>query len=116
LHLLHNDLLAPIVNDLEVLLLDLDDLLLLVEVVEAVDEVESAVIAIEAVDDGVEANLALAGTRERARVDRLCGCSELVRCDNILSVRFGGKDIPARPAASTIVAIVLKDMLMMMTE
>lgn len=69
LHLLDDGLLAPVVDDLEVLLLDLDYLLLLVEVVEAVDEVEGAVVAVEAVDDGVEANLALG-----RGVDGLCGC------------------------------------------
>jgi hypothetical protein len=47
--LLHDLLLEAVVDDLEVLLLDLDDLLLLVEVVEAVNEVEA--IATEAVGD-----------------------------------------------------------------
>tara|TARA_R110002003_G_scaffold130_3_gene12176 strand:+ start:19639 stop:20067 length:429 start_codon:yes stop_codon:yes gene_type:complete len=46
--LLDDLLLEAVVNDLEVLLLDLDDLLLLIEVVEAVDEVEA--IAVEAID------------------------------------------------------------------
>jgi hypothetical protein len=47
--LLHNLLLEAVVDDLEVLLLDLDDLLLLVEVVEAINEVEA--LAAEAVGD-----------------------------------------------------------------
>jgi hypothetical protein len=46
--LLDDLLLEAVVDDLEVLLLDLDDLLLLIEVVEAVDEVEA--IAVEAID------------------------------------------------------------------
>jgi hypothetical protein len=48
--LLHDGLLEPVVDDLEVLLLHLDDLLLVVERVEAVDEVEA--LAIEAVGEG----------------------------------------------------------------
>ena len=48
--LLHDRLLAAVVDDLQVLLLDLDDLLLLVELVEAVDEVEA--VTTEAVGDG----------------------------------------------------------------
>jgi hypothetical protein len=48
--LLHDLLLEAIVDDLKVLLLDLDDLLLLVEVVEAVGEVEP--VAAEAIEDG----------------------------------------------------------------
>ena len=48
--LLHDLLLEAVVNDLEVLLLDLDDLLLVVEVVEAVNEVEA--IATKAVGEG----------------------------------------------------------------
>lgn len=47
--LLDNLLLEAIVDNLEVLLLDLDDLLLLVEVVEAVDEVET--VTLESIDD-----------------------------------------------------------------
>ena len=50
LHLLHNLLFVAVVDDLEVLLLDLDDLRLLIEVVEAVDEVEA--VTTEAVGDG----------------------------------------------------------------
>jgi hypothetical protein len=71
LNLLDDLLAAAIVDDLEVLLLDLDDLFLLVEVVEAVDEVECTVVCVEAVDDGVEVELSLgiAGS-----VDGLCCC------------------------------------------
>ena len=54
--LLHNLLLEAIVDNLKVLLLDLDDLLLVVEVVEAVNEVES--LATEAVVESIT-NLAL---------------------------------------------------------
>ena len=75
LHLLDDGLLTSVVDDLEVLLLDLDYLLLLVEVVEAVDEVEGAVVAVEAVDDGVEADLALG-----RGVDGLCGCEGGLVC------------------------------------
>lgn len=55
--LLHDGLLEPVVDDLEVLLLHLDDLLLVVERVEAVDEVEA--LAIEAVGEGRVRGLAL---------------------------------------------------------
>jgi len=60
--------------------LDLDDLLLLVEVVESVNKVEVAIVAVEAVDNRVKADLALGRIRKRSRsVDRLCSCVGLVR-------------------------------------
>lgn len=80
LYLLNDCLLATVVDNLEVLLLDLDDLLLLVEVVESVNKVEVAIVAVEAVDNRVEADLALGRTRKRSRsVDGLCSCVGLVR-------------------------------------
>ena len=80
LHLLNDCLLAAVVDNLEVLLLDLDDLLLLVEVVESVNKVEVAIVAVEAVDNRVKADLALGRTRKRSRsVDRLCSCVGSVR-------------------------------------
>ena len=75
LHLLDDLLSAAIVDDLEVLLLYLDHLFLLVEVVEAVDEVECTVICVETVNDGVEVELALGvAGKGGGRVDGLCGC------------------------------------------
>lgn len=49
-HLLNDLLLEAVVDDLQVLLLDLDDLLLLVEVVEAISKVEA--VAAETIHDG----------------------------------------------------------------
>jgi hypothetical protein len=54
--LLHDLLLAAVVDDLKVLLLDLDHLRLLVEVVEAIGKVEA--VATEAVDDGTVESIA----------------------------------------------------------
>jgi hypothetical protein len=49
IYLLNDLLLEAVVDDLQVLLLDLDDLLLLVEIVEAISKVEA--VAAEAVDN-----------------------------------------------------------------
>lgn len=73
---------AVVVDDLEVLLLDLDHLLLLVEVVEAIDEVEAAALvavdygAVEVIAEDATA-LGVAGKR-LGGVDGLCNCGELV--------------------------------------
>jgi hypothetical protein len=77
--LLHDDLaVSAVIDDLQILLLNLDHLLLLVEVVEAVDEVEASVSAAVAVDDSVDVVV----TAEDAAVafglgrgDGLCSCS-----------------------------------------
>lgn len=64
--LLDNLLLETVVDDLEVLLLDLDDLLLVVEVVEAINKVEA--VAAKAVGNGL---VALVGRQVLRRVDGL---------------------------------------------
>jgi hypothetical protein len=70
---------TTVVYDLEILLLNLNDLLLLVEVVEAVDEVECAIVRVETVDDRAEVGLTLGIAREGDRgVDGLGGCKDLV--------------------------------------
>ena len=80
LNLLDDCLLTTIIDNLKVLLLDLDDLLLLVEVIKSVDEVEVAIVSVEAIDDGVEVDLALSGAGKGSRsVDGLCSCVGLVR-------------------------------------
>jgi hypothetical protein len=66
-NLLDDLLLTAVVDDLEVLLLDLDDLLLLVEFVEAIDEVEA--LPAEAVRDGTEVVTLVVGER-LGHVDR----------------------------------------------
>jgi hypothetical protein len=78
--LLHLDLLlTAVVDNLEVLLLDLDDLLLLVEVVEAVDEVERAIVCVETINDRAKVGLTLRVAREGDRgVDGLGGYEESV--------------------------------------
>lgn len=79
LHLLDDLLLEAIVDDLEVLFLNLDDLLLLVEVVEAIDEIKAlAPVAIdnspvETFAKDVVATLGVARKGLRS-VDRLCNC------------------------------------------
>lgn len=80
LNLLDDCLLTTIIDNLKVLLLNLDDLLLLVEVIKSVDEVEVVIVSIEAIDDGVEVDLALSGAGKGSRsVDGLCSCVGLVR-------------------------------------
>jgi hypothetical protein len=80
LYLLGDCLLTAIVDNLKVLLLNLNDLLLLVEVVKSINEVEVAIVAIKAVDDRVEVDLALGGAGKGSRsVDGLCGCVGSVR-------------------------------------
>ena len=117
LHLLHDLLLDAVVYDLQVLLLDLDYLLLLVESVEAVDEVEGAVVAVKAVDDRIELDLTLGGAWQRlGDVDGLCGCGWSVMILQYFEAPFRHRVIeclPARPAASAIVAMALKDMLVL---
>jgi hypothetical protein len=57
----------------------LNDLLLLVEVVEAIDEVECAIVCVETVYDRAEVGLTLGVAREGDRgVDGLGGCKDLV--------------------------------------
>lgn len=84
LNLLDDLLLAAVVDYLQVLLLDLDNLLLLVEIVEAVDEAEVVAFAVAIAAVAVVITLvaiiivALAIRGESLRgVDRLCRCVEL---------------------------------------
>jgi hypothetical protein len=77
--LLHDDLaVSAVIDDLQILLLNLDHLLLLVEVVEAVDEVEASVSAAVAVDDSVDVVVTAddaAVAFGLGRGDGLCSCS-----------------------------------------
>jgi hypothetical protein len=106
--LLDDLLLATVVNDLEVLLLDLDDLLLLVEVVEAIGEVEA--VALEAVEnstiEAITKDVVLAlGDGGR---DGLCGCGVLLVSSSKL--KKWRKDLPAMVARAR-VAKYLRDIL-----
>lgn len=97
--------------------MDLDYLLLLIESVEAINEVEGAVVAVEAVDDRVEVHLTLGGAWQRlGDVDGLCGCGWLVKILQHLEapLRYRLMEcLPAKPAASAKVAMALKDMLVL---
>lgn len=116
LDLLDNLLLEAVVGDLKVLLLDLDHLLLLVEVAEAISEVESIAAesvydgAIEAIAEDVVAALGVARKGLRG-VDGLCsyGVSVLFYCRKAMRLN----DVPARPVASARVAKVLNDIMKM---
>lgn len=75
--LLDDGLLDAVVDNLQVLLLQLEDLLLAVEVVEAVDEVE-VVLATQDVQRVGRLTLCLVSRELRRSVDWLCGCAVLV--------------------------------------
>lgn len=75
LDLLHDELLEAIVHNLQVLLLHLDNLLLIIDVVEAVNEVEATEAAVVLVE--VEATIGRTlGVRRQAlrHVYGFCGC------------------------------------------
>lgn len=98
--LLHDGLLEAVVNDLEVVFLDLDDLLLVVEVLEAVDEVEVVAEASLAGSDvpsvGCTVGDGLSGYKMSSVLALMCECKL--------------KNIPAKPVARASVAQVLKNM------